>query len=42
MAAKNGCNGAAKMLLAHGASIEAKANVCILLIPVSFYSKTLF
>ncbi|XP_027177326.1 protein CfxQ homolog [Coffea eugenioides] len=26
MAAKNGCNGAAKMLLAHGASIEAKAN----------------
>ncbi|KAJ7969610.1 AAA-type ATPase family protein / ankyrin repeat family protein [Quillaja saponaria] len=26
MAAKNGCNEAAKMLLAHGASIEAKAN----------------
>lgn len=31
MAAKNGCNEAAKLLLARGASIEAKANVCILL-----------
>lgn len=28
MAAKNGCNEAAKLLLAHGAFIEAKANVC--------------
>ncbi|EPS61466.1 hypothetical protein M569_13334, partial [Genlisea aurea] len=26
MAAKNGCNEAAKLLLAHGASVEAKAN----------------
>lgn len=35
MAAKNGCNEAAKILLAHGASIEAKANVCILVILAS-------
>lgn len=27
MAAKNGCSDAARLLLAHGASIEAKANV---------------
>lgn len=27
MAAKNGCNEAAKLLLAHGAFVEAKANV---------------
>lgn len=30
MAAKNGCNQAAQMLLSHGASVEAKANVCSL------------
>lgn len=29
MAAKNGSNEAVKMLLAHGALVEAKANVCI-------------
>lgn len=29
MAAKNGCNEATKVLLAHGAHVEAKANVCI-------------
>jgi len=27
MAAKNGCSEAAQLLLAHGASIEARANV---------------
>ena len=27
MAAKNGCNEAAKLLLSHGAFVEAKANV---------------
>lgn len=27
MAAKNGCNEAAQLLLAHGAFVEAKANV---------------
>lgn len=35
MAAKNGCNESAKILLAHGASIEAKANVCIFIIRAS-------
>lgn len=30
MAAKNGCNQAAQVLLSHGASVEAKANVCAL------------
>lgn len=30
MAAKNGCNEAAGLLLSHGASTEAKANVCTL------------
>jgi hypothetical protein len=30
MAAKNGCSEAARLLLAHGAIIEAKANVCFL------------
>lgn len=29
MAAKNGCNEAAKLLLSHGAFIEAKANVIV-------------
>lgn len=38
MAAKNGCNEAAKMLLAHGASLEAKANVCPFLVPFLFSS----
>jgi ankyrin repeat protein len=28
MAAKNGCTEAARLLLAHGAFVEAKANVC--------------
>ncbi|KAJ6381836.1 hypothetical protein OIU77_030490 [Salix suchowensis] len=28
MAAKNGCSEAARLLLAHGAFIKAKANVC--------------
>lgn len=31
MAAKNGCTDAARLLLAHGAFIEAKANVHILM-----------
>jgi ankyrin repeat protein len=31
MAAKNGCSDAARLLLAHGAFIEAKANVIFLL-----------
>ncbi|KAJ6698828.1 hypothetical protein OIU79_012172 [Salix purpurea] len=30
MAAKNGCSEAARLLLAHGAFIKAKANVCFL------------
>lgn len=30
MAAKNGCNDAARLLLAHGAFVEAKANVLFL------------
>lgn len=34
MAAKNGCNEAAKMLLAHGALVEAKANVCMFIASV--------
>lgn len=28
MASKNGCNEAAQLLLANGAFVEAKANVC--------------
>lgn len=30
MAAKNGCNDAARLLLVHGAFVEAKANVSCL------------
>ena len=37
MAAKNGCNEAAQLLLAHGAVVEAKANVCFLASLVSFF-----
>lgn len=36
MAAKNGCNDAARVLLAHGAFVEAKANVRLLVICISF------
>ena len=44
MAAKNGCNEAAQMLLAHGAFVEAKANVrflarCLLYFFVFEYHK---
>ena len=35
MAAKNGCNEAAKLLLSHGAFIEAKANVICFLFYLS-------
>lgn len=38
MAAKNGCNAAAQLLLAHGAIVEAKANVCSLASLLSFFS----
>jgi len=40
MAAKNGCNEAAKLLLSHGAFVEAKANVRIFDVsPPPLYSK---
>lgn len=37
MAAKNGCNDAAKLLLSHGAYIEAKANVIFVLFSPFFF-----
>lgn len=37
MAAKNGCNEAARLLLAHGAFIEAKANVLVFSSGFYFY-----
>jgi ankyrin repeat protein len=48
MAAKNGCSEAAQLLLAHGASVEARANVIsfghhfIYLLIWSLYSKSAY
>ena len=39
MAARNGCSDAARLLLAHGAFIEAKANVFFLLTLLSDFKE---